>query len=75
MEVGNSYLTLFCLLEHHEAQALNDTVETLDAQVRELEKAIVAKQAEIRDLPSQEDLLRRRDAAKRQKGKAIDAEG
>ena len=67
-----SYLTLFCLLEHHEAQALHHTAETLDSQVRELEKAIAAKQAEIRDLPSGEDLLRRRDAAKRQQRKAID---
>ena len=71
-EVWNSYLTLFCLLEHHEAQALNHAAETLDAQVRELEKAIATKQAEIRCLPSQENLLQRRDAAKLQQSKAID---
>jgi hypothetical protein len=70
-EAWASYLTLLCLLEHLEAQALHDSAETLDYQVTELKRAIAAKQEELRSLPSQEDLLRERDAANRRKNTAI----
>jgi hypothetical protein len=70
-EAWESYLTLLCLLEHHEAQALRASADALDSQVTKLKEAIAAKQAEIRDLPSREELLRARDDAKRRKTMAI----
>jgi hypothetical protein len=71
-EAWGSYLTLLCLLEHHEAQALHVSAETIDSQVTELKSTIAAKKDELRNLPSREELLRERDAAKRLKDTAIE---
>jgi hypothetical protein len=71
-EAWARYLTLLCLLEHHEAQALRDSAERLDSQVAELKKVIAAKQGEFRALPSGEELLRERDAAKRRRDTTIE---
>ncbi|MGH3246535.1 MAG: hypothetical protein ACRDOI_10030 [Trebonia sp.] len=67
----DSYLTLLCLLAYHEAEALRASADAFDGQVENQKVLIAAKRTEINDLPSKEDLLRAREAAKRQKAEAI----
>jgi hypothetical protein len=71
-DAWGSYLTLLCLVEHYEAQALHDSAEALDSQVTELKGTIAANKDELRTLPSGEELPRERDAAKRRKDTAIE---
>lgn len=81
-EAWEGYLTLRCLLEHQEAQALRVSTDELDTQIKEREKAIVAKRAEIHALPTREELLQklrtaknRRDTAITEKEKVLQEEG
>jgi hypothetical protein len=70
-EAWSSYLTMLCLLAHHDAEALRVSADALDVQVENQKIAIAGKRMEIHDLPSKEDLLWARDAAKREKDEAI----
>jgi hypothetical protein len=70
-EAWEGYLILRCLLEYHEGQALRVSADALDTQVKKQEEAIAAKRAEIHDLPSREELLRKLGAAKSRRDTAI----
>ena len=72
-EAWGSYLTLRCLLERQAAQALEDRTTTLDSEVEHLKNAIDVKGQELRNLPSQEDLLRARAVTKEERDTAIAA--
>jgi hypothetical protein len=72
-EAWGSYLTLRCLLERQAAHTLEDQATALDSEVEHLKSAISVKEQELRELPSREDLLRARAAAKGARDTAVAA--